>query len=120
MLFFYRSITCRFQGIDPEPRPGLSSGHIPHSLSLPFNTFLKKHSPAGGPEYTTFRPLDELERALVDTIGQEDTKLLIEGKRQTWTTCGSGMSAGVLWLGLKLLGLENVSLYDEVCLYDYL
>ena len=27
---------------------------------------------------------------------------------------GSGMTAGVLWLGLSILGVKKLSLYDEV------
>jgi thiosulfate/3-mercaptopyruvate sulfurtransferase len=32
----------RFTGEQPEPRPELSSGHMPHSKSLPYNTFIKE------------------------------------------------------------------------------
>ena len=31
----------RFKGVEPEPRPGLPSGHIPGSLSLPFPNVLQ-------------------------------------------------------------------------------
>ncbi|KAF9014929.1 Rhodanese-like domain-containing protein [Cyathus striatus] len=94
----------RYLGVDPEPRPGLSSGHIPSSFSLPFNTFLKKHTAADGTEYTMFLPLDQL---------HEYVTQLIAGERTVITTCGSGMTAGVLWLGLQLLGINDVGLYDE-------
>lgn len=33
----------RFTGTDPEPRPGMSSGHIPGSVSIPFMELLKQH-----------------------------------------------------------------------------
>ena len=31
----------RFQGTEPEPRPGLPSGHIPGSLNVPFPSVLQ-------------------------------------------------------------------------------
>ncbi|KAI0271527.1 thiosulfate sulfurtransferase [Gloeopeniophorella convolvens] len=91
----------RYTGADPEPRPGLSSGHIPHSFSLAFNAFLQTNTvPNSDKTYTTFFPPDQLRRALVAT--ERDT------------TCGSGMTAGILWLGLKLVEESAlVSLYDE-------
>ncbi|XP_006454803.1 hypothetical protein AGABI2DRAFT_190040 [Agaricus bisporus var. bisporus H97] len=104
----------RFTGSAPEPRPGLSSGHIPNSFSLPFNTFLQKHkSTIDGSEYTTFLPEDALRDALEAAVGREQAGLIIDGKKPVVTTCGSGMTAGVLWLGLKLLGVKNPALYDE-------
>lgn len=104
-------ILCRYLGVDPEPRPGLSSGHIPHSLSLPFNVFLKKHV---GAEATYLLSSPELQKALENAIGTERANLVIKGEIPVVTSCGSGMTAGVLWLGLKLLGVERIGLYDEV------
>ncbi|PPR01321.1 hypothetical protein CVT26_015402 [Gymnopilus dilepis] len=103
----------RFTGTDPEPRPGLSSGHIPHSVSLTFNLFLQKNKTVDGQEYTTFRPVEDIRKALSDAVGPEETERILQGKRQVVTSCGSGMTAGVLWLGLQLLGVERVGLYDE-------
>ncbi|KAG0697162.1 Rhodanese-like domain-containing protein [Suillus ampliporus] len=103
----------RFQGTDPEPRPGLSSGHIPHSFSLPFTAFLQTQTvPNSSVQYTTLLPVHELRNALVSHVG-EHADAVIQGQRLITTTCGSGMTAGVLWLGLKLLGAPNVALYDE-------
>ncbi|KAN0100906.1 Rhodanese-like domain containing protein [Tylopilus felleus] len=104
----------RFLGTDPEPRPGLSSGHIPHSFTLPFNTFLKTHTvPTSTVQYTTFLSEPELRQALVNAIGADQAQLVLTGNRQITTSCGSGMTAAVLWLGLKLLRAPNVALYDE-------
>ncbi|RXW24739.1 hypothetical protein EST38_g1120 [Candolleomyces aberdarensis] len=105
----------RYQGTDPEPRPGLSSGHIPNSISLPFNLFLQKNVSSEGIEYTNILPPAEIRRVLEDTIGQEELEDLVNGQRSVITSCGSGMTAGVLWLGLQLLGAKRVALYDEVC-----
>ncbi|KAG6334929.1 hypothetical protein ID866_4171 [Astraeus odoratus] len=104
----------RFMGTDPEPRPGLSSGHIPHSLSLPFTAFLKTHTALNSrTQYTTFLSIPELRQALVNAIGAEQAELVIAGQRPITTSCGSGMTAGVLWLGLRMLGAPKVALYDE-------
>ncbi|KAH7911220.1 Rhodanese-like protein [Hygrophoropsis aurantiaca] len=101
----------RYIGTDPEPRPGMSSGHIPHSFSLPFNKFLKSHT--APTQYTTFLPVPELLKALIDAIGADQAELVIQGKRSITASCGSGMTAGVLWLGLKLLAAPKIAIYDE-------
>jgi len=103
----------RYLGVDPEPRPGLSSGHIPNSLSLPFQVFLSKHTGADGAAYTSIVPPSELQKALEDAIGTERASLVIKGDIPVVTSCGSGMTAGILWLGLKLLGVGKIGLYDE-------
>jgi thiosulfate/3-mercaptopyruvate sulfurtransferase len=111
--------SIRYLGTDPEPRPGLSSGHIPHSFSLPFNVFLQTHSsPNSSTQFTTYLPLSEIHKAFVDAIGAEQAESVIKGERPIITSCGSGMTAGVLWLGLKLLGVDKVGLYDEVSISD--
>lgn len=107
--------SSRYTGAAAEPRPGLSSGHIANSFSLPFNAFLQKHtSKADGSEYTTFLPQDALRQALEAAVGHNQAQSIINGKGRVVTTCGSGMTAGVLWLGLRLLDVKNIALYDEV------
>nr|GAT47891.1 predicted protein [Mycena chlorophos] len=104
----------RFLGTDPEPRPGLSSGHMPHSVSLPFNVFLRNHVASNGSPYTTFLPEDQLRSALEEAIGSERlSQAVLQGQQPVITSCGSGMTAAILWLGLQLLGVKNTSLYDE-------
>lgn len=51
---------------------------------------------------------------MVDAVGVDQAELIISGKRPVTATCGSGMTAGVIWLGLKLLGVDQIGLYDEV------
>jgi len=104
---------ARFTGTDPEPRPGLSSGHMPNSFSLPFNLFLQKHSSNKGSDYTTFLTPSEIQNVLDATVGPVEVERILKGERPVITSCGSGMTAGVLWLGLQLLGAHKIGLYDE-------
>lgn len=64
--------------------------------------------------YTTLRPATGIHEGLQAALGPEFTKDVLSGRRNIVTTCGSGMTAGVLWLGLKTLGVDDVGLYDEV------
>lgn len=104
----------RFEGTAPEPRPGLSSGHIPSSLSLPFSELLQKHE--GG--YTTFKEQTELWRTISDAVGglegiDKIRQASSAGETAVTATCGSGMTAAVIWAGLHQLGIQ-ASIYDEV------
>lgn len=110
----------RFTGKDPEPRPGVKSGHMPNSVSLPFNVFLKNNTTRSGDAYTTLLPEEQLKLALINNVGEDLAESILQGNTSVITSCGSGMTAGVLWLGLKVLGVEDskISLYDEVsCLH---
>jgi len=102
----------RYLGSLPEPRPGLPSGHIPNSLPLPYTHFVESHKTASA-SYTTLLKPPEIRLALRDLLGAKVADEIIEGKRAVVTTCGSGMTAAILWLGLKLIGAEKVGLYDE-------
>ena len=114
VISLLKYIWPRYTGTDPEPRPGLSSGHIPHSHSLTFNLFLQKHKTKTGQEYSSFLPPSEIKAALDNAVGTAEADQIIQGKRPVVASCGSGMTAGVLWLGLQLLGVKQVGLYDEV------
>jgi thiosulfate/3-mercaptopyruvate sulfurtransferase len=87
----------RFVGTEPEPRPGLRSGHIPGSLSLPYDRLFRK-------EDDTLLPVDTLK----DVFNGAGLVL----KRPVVATCGSGVSAAVLTLGLYLLGRGDTAVYD--------
>jgi len=87
----------RFIGAEPELRPGVRSGHIPGSLNLPYDRLFH-------PEDATMLPAPELRRAF-ETAGLDLTRALT-------ATCGSGVSAAVLALGLHLLGRSDVAVYD--------
>jgi thiosulfate/3-mercaptopyruvate sulfurtransferase len=86
----------RFNGEEPEPRAGLRAGHIPGSSNLPYPELI---APDG-----TLRPPAELRQRL------ERAGLDLEAP--ITTTCGSGVSAAVLSLGLFAIGRDDVALYD--------
>ena len=87
----------RFEGRAPEPRPGIRAGHIPGALNLPYNNLFDAST-------GTMKPLEELRKAFA-AAGVDTTKPIV-------TSCGSGVSAGVLTLALYRLGIEDSALYD--------
>ncbi len=86
----------RFTGAVPEPRAGMRSGHIPGSVSLPYTDLLH---PDG-----TFRPAAEV-RGRFEAAG-------VAGGRTVITSCGSGVTACILTLGLRVAGLPEGAVYD--------
>ena len=86
----------RFAGTDPEPHPGLRSGHIPGSKNLPQSNLF---NPDG-----TWKQGDALAAAFT-AAGVDVAKPLV-------TTCGSGITAAVVVFGATLLGAKDVALYD--------
>ncbi|SON55100.1 3-mercaptopyruvate sulfurtransferase [Hartmannibacter diazotrophicus] len=85
----------RFAGVAPEPRPGLKSGHIPGSFNVPFDRLLD----AG-----RLKPDDQIVQ-----IFQEAG---VDPKKPIITSCGSGVTAAVLWLALEAAGARSLALYD--------
>ncbi len=86
----------RFEGSVPEPRAGLPGGRIPGSISLPFGELLTAEH--------RFLPPDALRaRFAAAGVGEGDPVV---------TSCGSGLTASVLSLGLVVAGLEPGALYD--------
>ncbi|PRQ73453.1 Rhodanese-like domain-containing protein [Rhodotorula toruloides] len=103
----------RFHGTDPEPREGLSSGHMPHSISLPFQSALSPESSTTPPYRTLLKP-EELEKVFVGALGKEKWEKVKQGEKSVTATCGSGMTAAVLWLALQRAGVtDNTAIYDE-------
>ena len=86
----------RFAGTEPEPRAGLRGGHIPGSLNLPYDAL---YQPDG-----TMLPPEELRQAFAASG--------VNPARPVATTCGSGITASVLALGLHLIGHRKVAVYD--------
>jgi thiosulfate/3-mercaptopyruvate sulfurtransferase len=85
----------RFAGTDPEPRPGLRSGHMPGALNLPFTEIV---------ENGRLVSRDRIKKAF-DKAGVNLDKPVI-------TTCGSGVTAVILSLGLDALGKPFGRVYD--------
>ena len=86
----------RFRAREPEPRPGLRGGHIPGSLNLPASALIN----ADG----TIKKPDEL-KSLYEKAGIDIEKPVV-------TSCGSGVTASILALGLAVLGKPQVPVYD--------
>jgi thiosulfate/3-mercaptopyruvate sulfurtransferase len=85
----------RFRGEAPEPRPGLKSGHIPGSRNVPSTAVVENGS---------LLSHDRLRAAFAAGGVDLDQPVM--------TSCGSGVSAAILWLALDALGKEPVALYD--------
>mgnify|MGYP001151962965 CR=1 FL=1 len=86
----------RFHGTAAEPRAGLRSGHMPGAHNLPYDQLLNEDG--------TLRAPNQL-RDLFDGAG-------VNLARPVLTSCGSGVSAAVLLLGLAALGHTANTLYD--------
>ncbi len=86
----------RFAGTEPEAREGLAGGHIPGSLSLPYEGLFA----ADG----TWKRDGDL-RAAYESAGVDLDKPMI-------TTCGGGTTAAVLLFGARLMGKTDTRLYD--------
>jgi thiosulfate/3-mercaptopyruvate sulfurtransferase len=87
---------ARFSGAEPEFRPGLKSGHMPGARNLPYNELL---NPDG-----TFRTISEI-RERFRAAG-------VDVERPVIASCGSGVSACVLALGLYQIGEREAAVYD--------
>ncbi len=86
----------RFDGTAPEPRPGLPSGHMPGALNLPWETPACRTASWSRPE----------------TIARRSPQAGVDLDKPVVTTCGSGVSAAILWFALDAIGKEPKSLYD--------
>ncbi|MDB2324869.1 3-mercaptopyruvate sulfurtransferase [Alphaproteobacteria bacterium] len=86
----------RFSGEAPEPRAGLRSGHIPGASNVPLSTLVSEDG--------TFRSPEEISAAFRDGG--------IDPEQPIITSCGSGVTACGLALGLALIGNEKIFVYD--------
>lgn len=89
----------RWTGKDPEPRPGLSSGHMPGSISVPVSELLD-------PVKKTILPGDEL-RKIFESKGVDPSKPII-------SSCGTGVTAAVIDAALSEAGYPEAGrrVYD--------
>ena len=87
---------ARFEGSEPDPRPGVSAGHIPGARNLPFAALYKDDG--------TFRSRDE--------IAQTFAVAGADPYAPFFATCGSGVTANSLIFAAHLLGNRATRLYD--------
>ncbi|CDG21940.1 3-mercaptopyruvate sulfurtransferase [Xenorhabdus poinarii G6] len=85
----------RFQAKVPEPRPGLRMGHLPGAKNVPWTALIENGSYKSAEEMT----------AIFHKQG-------VDLSQPIMTSCGSGMTAAVLVLGLDILGHRETQLYD--------
>ncbi|HEX2791201.1 MAG TPA: 3-mercaptopyruvate sulfurtransferase [Steroidobacteraceae bacterium] len=86
----------RFHARVAEPRAGLRGGHVPGSRNLPYTELLSAEQ--------TLLPAAQL-RARFEARGVGEHTAVV-------TSCGSGLTAAVLSLGLEVAGLPMGALYD--------
>ena len=86
----------RFEGTEPDPRPGVEPGHIPGARNLPFAQLYREDG--------RFKPVDEL-RKLFEEAG-------IDPAQPFTATCGSGVTANSLIFAAHLIGNNEARLYD--------
>jgi thiosulfate/3-mercaptopyruvate sulfurtransferase len=87
---------ARFTGEAPEPRAGLRGGHMPGARNLPWAGLKQTDGTLASKAQLT---------ALFEGAGIDLDKPVI-------TTCGSGVSAAILALGLARLGRWRTPVYD--------
>jgi thiosulfate/3-mercaptopyruvate sulfurtransferase len=85
----------RFQGKAPEPRPGVRSGHMPGALNVPSGAVV---------ENGRLTAKDKIEEAFAAGGVDLDRPII--------TSCGSGLTAAILWLALDAIGKAPAALYD--------
>lgn len=87
---------ARFAGTEPEPRAGLRSGHMPGARNVHYARLI---NPDG-----TLKDAAAIEAELADAG--------IDLSRPVITSCGSGVTAAILSLGLEMVGHRDHALYD--------
>lgn len=86
----------RFHGTESEPRPGLRSGHIPGSISIAFT------------EMTDANGKVLLPAQLADLFAKRGVQV----QKRIIVSCGSGVTACAVALGLAQAGANDVAVYD--------
>jgi thiosulfate/3-mercaptopyruvate sulfurtransferase len=92
--------SARFSGKAPEPREGLSSGHMPGAINIPFDMVLD-------PGTKAFLPKEKL-KDIFEQKGVDPAKPII-------SSCGTGVTACVLETALNVAGIgapEKRRVYD--------
>jgi len=87
---------ARFRGEAPEPRPSLRGGHMPGARNVPWSTVTAPDGALADAQGL---------RAAFEAGGVDLAGPIV-------TTCGSGITAALLALGLAELGRQDVAVYD--------
>jgi thiosulfate/3-mercaptopyruvate sulfurtransferase len=85
----------RFRGEAPEPRAGLRMGHMPGARNVPFASIVR-----------------DGQLQAPETVARVFAEAGVDLDRPVITSCGSGVSAAILWLALDSLGKTPQALYD--------
>jgi thiosulfate/3-mercaptopyruvate sulfurtransferase len=85
----------RFAGTASEPRAGVRCGHMPGSVNLPYAEVVKDGSLADAA-----------------TIAEAVRAAGIDPARPVIASCGSGVTAAILWIALDRIGSPPTALYD--------
>jgi thiosulfate/3-mercaptopyruvate sulfurtransferase len=86
----------RFEGSEPDPRPGIAPGHAPGARNLPFSALYDENG--------RFRSRDEIQRVFAEAG--------IDPMQPFVASCGSGVTANSLIFAAHLLGNDDTRLYD--------
>jgi thiosulfate/3-mercaptopyruvate sulfurtransferase len=89
---------------------------MPHALSLPFTSLLTQ--PSDAEPYRKYLSPDKLEKVFLETLNHDHQKWeqIKAGQKGVVVSCGSGMTACIIWLAIRLCSptaANLVSLYDE-------
>lgn len=76
----------RWEGSEPEPRPGLPSGHMPGSTCIPFQELLH-------PETRALLPPEELKNIFISKQ--------LDPEKPIITSCGTGVTAAIIEAALQ-------------------
>lgn len=86
---------ARFEGREPEPRPGLRSGHIPGSVNLPFTEVYGEDGRMCSTE--------DLQKLFLQVVGEDEALTF---------SCGSGVTACVNALAATVAGYRDLAVYE--------
>ncbi len=84
----------RFDGTGKEPRKHLLSGHIPHSVNIPYEAVLNNGK---------FKTIPELQKIFSDTCNKDKDLVF---------SCGSGLTACIIMLASEISFKRSRLIYD--------
>ena len=85
-----------FTGEQPSTNPALKSGAMPNAINIHYASLLTDQG--------LMVPSNEIEKRLAEAK--------IDRSKKVITTCGGGVTAGIIALALELVGHTDYTLYD--------